>query len=50
MSGHFSAAFVGRTDGGRKLRGRDEHIRFEIVDALIQPEIHRVGGVVGAVS
>src|ERR1700704_851965 len=30
---------MGRGDGGRKFRGGDEHVRLEIVHALIEPKV-----------
>ncbi len=48
MSGHFCASLVGRGHRGGKLSRSDEHIRFEIVDALIQPEIDGLGCIVRA--
>ena len=48
MPGDFGATLVGRIHGGRKLRRSNEHVRLEIVDPLVQPEVDSPGRVVRA--
>ena len=46
MSGNFSAPLVSGVHGSRQFGWSDEHVRFEIIDALVEPEINGLGCVV----
>ena len=48
MSRNFCSALVRRLNRRAQFGTSDEHIGLEVVDALIEPEIHRLHGVVGS--
>ena len=48
MSGNFRASFMGRSHSGGKFCRSNEHIRLEIVDALIEPKIDGLRRIVGS--
>ncbi len=41
MSGHFRSALVCRRNRRTQLRARNEHVSLKVIDALVEPEIHR---------
>src|ERR1039457_6337260 len=47
VSGNSRPSFVRRGGRRRKFRRSNEHVGFEVVDALIEPEVHRARRVVG---
>jgi len=48
MPGHFHASLVGGGDRRRGFIGGNEVVDLEIVDALVDPEVDGLGGVLGA--
>src|SRR6266481_9421217 len=48
MPCNLCSALMGCGDGGRKFRRRDEHVRLEIVHALIEPEVDGLSCVIRA--